>query len=57
MKRMYLSKTIAANVLVIALAYWFRFSSFYVDPMWFVWTIAAVNIGLRLVTRQPVAWR
>jgi hypothetical protein len=54
MKRWYLSKTIAANALVLALAYWFRYSGFYVDPLWFVWTIALINIGLRLITRHAL---
>jgi len=52
MKRWYLSKTIAVNVAVLLLAYWFRWSTFYVDPMWFVWLVAIANIGLRLVTRH-----
>jgi len=54
MKRRYLSKTIWTNVLILALAYWFRWSDFYVDPMWFVWAVALANIGLRLVTRHAL---
>lgn len=57
MKAWYQSKTVAANGLIVGLAYWFRASDFYVDPMRFVVAIALTNIALRAATRVPLYWR
>lgn len=50
MKPWWRSKTLWANAAIVGLAYWFRGSAFYVDPLWFVWIIAGMNIGLRCVS-------
>lgn len=57
MKPWYRSWTLCANAAVVGLAYWFRGSTFYVDPLWFVWAIAGLNIALRMRTSEAVRWR
>jgi len=57
MKDWFLQKTLVVNAAVIALAYWFRGSSFYVDPMVFVWVVAVANLVLRVGTRQALRFR
>lgn len=50
------SRTLLANVAIAGLATWFDRSRFYVSPLWFIWGIAAANIGLRLLTTRPLRW-
>lgn len=57
MKPFWHSKTLAANLGLALLAWWFQRSEFYVDPLWFVWVIAGVNIVLRLVTSTGLVYR
>lgn len=54
MTRVRSSKTILTNLFIVGLAVWFRYSDFFVDPLIFIVAIAAVNIGLRAITRGPL---
>jgi len=54
-KSWYRSKTLWFNAAVLALAYVIDQSDAYVNPLWFLWLNAAVNIGLRAVTRAALS--
>lgn len=55
MKAWYNSKTLWFNASVLALAYAIDQSEVYVNPLWFLWLNAVINIGLRVVTNAALS--
>jgi extradiol dioxygenase family protein len=56
-KSIFQSKTLGANVLALGIAVYQHYFGMILpaDPQWFALAIAAINIGLRFTTSQPVS--
>ncbi|AJF07778.1 hypothetical protein [Geoalkalibacter subterraneus] len=55
-KKIYLSKTFWTNVVALLAMVLQSFTGFVIDPETQVSLLAAINVALRLMTKEPVTW-